>query len=202
MAAAQAAENHVDEWGLTWYFLWGICKSIPTWTHSQSSQVEAEAPTLNTSPNEHLSNDHEEHPNQPENSHKLCDETGHPVVNFMESQQKPRQQHCTVEQILASEEINKSKRAGLWVWDLSRKVNHLSMVIWDRKIIAEFTRSISSTRIDKPVLMMNVKVSKNKNSRWVDQENLIYVRWNRIKNRAQRRKRWSIVEKEVRHWVK
>ena len=24
MAAARAAENHVDEWGLTWYFLWGI----------------------------------------------------------------------------------------------------------------------------------------------------------------------------------
>ena len=31
--------------------------------------------------------------------------------------------------------------------------------------------------------MMEVKVSKDKNiSRWVDQENLIYVRWNRIKN--------------------
>ena len=27
------------------------------------------------------------------------------------------------------------------------------------------------------------------------------VRWNRIKNRAQRR-RWSIEEKEVKHWVK
>ena len=24
MAAAQAAENHEDKWGLTWYFLWGI----------------------------------------------------------------------------------------------------------------------------------------------------------------------------------
>ena len=124
MAAAQAAENHGDEWGLTWYFLWGICKSIPTWTHSQNSQVEAEAPTLNTSPNEHLSNDHEDHPNQPENSHKLCDETGHPVVNFMESQRKPRQQHCTVEQILASEEINLKEQdyqSGIWVgkWTIS-----------------------------------------------------------------------------------
>ena len=26
-------------------------------------------------------NDHEDHPNQQENNHKLCDETGHPVVN-------------------------------------------------------------------------------------------------------------------------
>ena len=110
-----------------------------------------------------------------------------------------------VEQILASEERKKSKRAGLWesVWDPSRKVNHLSKVIWDTKIITEFTRSISSTRIGKPVLMMDVKVSKDKNiSRWVDRENLIYVRWNRIKNCAQRRRRWSIEEKEVRHWVK
>ena len=42
---------------------------------------------------EHLSNDHEDHPNQHENSHKLCDEMGHPVVNMMESQWKLRQQH-------------------------------------------------------------------------------------------------------------
>ena len=30
---------------------------------------------------EHLSNDHEDHPNKHENSHKLCDEMGHPIVN-------------------------------------------------------------------------------------------------------------------------
>ena len=40
-----------------------------------------------------LSNDHEEHPNQHKNSHKLFDEMGDPVVNLMESQQKLRQQH-------------------------------------------------------------------------------------------------------------
>ena len=33
---------------------------------------------------EHLSNDHEDHPNQHKNSHNLCDEMGHPVVNLME----------------------------------------------------------------------------------------------------------------------
>ena len=37
---------------------------------------------------EYLSNDHEDHPNQHENSHELC---GHPVANFTESQQKLRQ---------------------------------------------------------------------------------------------------------------
>ena len=55
---------------------------------------------------EHLSNDHEDHPNQHENNHKLCDETGHPIVNLkidgmaierqwklMKSQWKLRQQH-------------------------------------------------------------------------------------------------------------
>ena len=42
---------------------------------------------------EHLSDDHEDHPNQHENSHKQCDETRHPVVNIMERQWKLRQQH-------------------------------------------------------------------------------------------------------------
>ena len=42
---------------------------------------------------EHLSNDHRDHPNQHENSHKLCNETEHPVVNMMESQRKLRKQH-------------------------------------------------------------------------------------------------------------
>ena len=42
---------------------------------------------------EHLSNDHEDHRNQHENSYKLCDETGHPVVNLMEIQWELREQH-------------------------------------------------------------------------------------------------------------
>ena len=40
---------------------------------------------------EDLSNDHKDHPNQQENSHKLCAEMGHPIVNLMESQWKLRQ---------------------------------------------------------------------------------------------------------------
>ena len=42
---------------------------------------------------EHLTNDHKDHPNQHENSHKQCDETGQLIVNMMESQWKLRQQH-------------------------------------------------------------------------------------------------------------
>ena len=30
VAAAEAAENHHDEWELTWYLRWGISTSIPT----------------------------------------------------------------------------------------------------------------------------------------------------------------------------
>ena len=40
---------------------------------------------------EHLSNDHKDRSNQHENSHKLCDETGHPVTSLTKSQWKLRQ---------------------------------------------------------------------------------------------------------------
>ena len=40
-----------------------------------------------------LSNGHEDRSNQHEISHKLCDETGNPVVNLMESQWKMSQQY-------------------------------------------------------------------------------------------------------------
>ena len=35
---------------------------------------------------EHLSNDHENCPDQHKNNHKLCDETGHPILSLTESQ--------------------------------------------------------------------------------------------------------------------
>ena len=41
---------------------------------------------------EHLLNDHEDHPNQHENNHKLYNETGHSIANLIESQWKLRQQ--------------------------------------------------------------------------------------------------------------
>ena len=45
----------------------------------------------------------------------------------------PNEGKTIVEQILASEERNKSKTARLWepVWDGSRKINHLRKVVWD-----------------------------------------------------------------------
>ena len=41
---------------------------------------------------DHLSNDHEDHPNLDKNSYKLRNEMGHPIVNLMESQWKLGQQ--------------------------------------------------------------------------------------------------------------
>ena len=97
---------------------------------------------------EHLSIDHEDHPNQNENSHKLCDETGHPVVNLVESQWKLRQQHDQIfpmegkplEQILVLEGIDKSKRAGLLESQSGIKLGKL--IIRVRSF--EITRSTSS----------------------------------------------------------
>ena len=69
-------------------------------------------------PMEHLSNDHEDYPNQHKNNHKLCNEAVHLVLSLTEGQWKLRQQHDfpnggkdILEQILATR--NKSKRAGL-----------------------------------------------------------------------------------------
>ena len=42
---------------------------------------------------EHLSNDHEDHPNQHENSHKPHSESGNIVLSLLESRWKLRQQH-------------------------------------------------------------------------------------------------------------
>ena len=89
---------------------------------------------------EHLSNDHEDHPNQHKNSNKLCDETGHPVLSLSESQRKLRQQcdqnfpmeesHCRRNtRIRRKKEIQKSRTVRVTVRDPSRKVNYLSKVV-------------------------------------------------------------------------
>ena len=57
--------------------------------NSSSRSIELKRyPTM-----DYLSNDHKDHPYQHKKIHELCDETGYPIVNFMESQWKLRQQH-------------------------------------------------------------------------------------------------------------
>ena len=59
-----------------------------------------------------------------------------------------RESHCKTNTcVRKKKQIQKSKTVGVAVRDSSRTVNHLSKMIWDRKIITEFSRSISSTRI-------------------------------------------------------
>ena len=74
-----------------------------------------------------LPNDHEDLLNQHKNSHKPHGETGNPVSSLLKSQWKlgqkvngnrlysefPNEGKAIVEQILASEERNESKKAGL-----------------------------------------------------------------------------------------
>ena len=48
MAAAWTDENHGDEFDVVPLW-WGICTSIPTWTHSQNSLTAAEALSLEIS---------------------------------------------------------------------------------------------------------------------------------------------------------
>ena len=81
-----------------------------------------------------------------------------------------RESHCiTNTSIRRKTQVQKSRTMRITVWNLHRKVNHLSKVIWDRKVITEFTRLISSTRIGKPILMTDTKVSKDQSiSKWVD----------------------------------
>ena len=71
---------------------------------------------------------------------------GKPLLNKHQHQKKKKKR-------------KNSRTVRITVRDTSRKVNHLSMVIWDRKIITEFTSSISSTRIGKPVCMMDIIMS-------------------------------------------
>ena len=94
MAVAQAAENHGDERGLTWYismrdiYINSNLNPLKKFPSSTRSTYFKDILPWNIS-----HNDHEHRPNQHENSDKLCDEAGHPVVNLMENQWKLRQEH-------------------------------------------------------------------------------------------------------------
>ena len=81
-----------------------------------------------------LPNDHEDHPNQHENSHKLCDGMGQLVLRLLESQWKLRQQygqnsqwkesHCRANTSVGrKKEIWKSRTVRITVRDPIMKVN-------------------------------------------------------------------------------
>ena len=80
---------------------------------------------------------------------------------------------ATEEQILELQDRNKSYNLYHDSHNQVSELHLMSKVFW--KIIIEFTRSISSTRMGQPVLLMDVQISKNKYiSRGVDWENCLY----------------------------
>ena len=123
MAAAQAAKNHGDEWCLTWYFWWGICKSIPPWTHSQNSLEAAESLSLKISSHgtslkwsrRPAQSAREKSWNMRWNRASCFEFIGKSTETETTAWSEfPYGGKAIVEQILASEERNKSKRAGPW----------------------------------------------------------------------------------------
>ena len=86
--------------------------------------------------------------------HKLCIEKRHPLPsgawrkisgNKDNSRVRISQMRETV--CRANTSVNRKKYFRVTVRNPSRKINHLSKVVWDWKIITEFARSISSTKI-------------------------------------------------------
>ena len=80
MAAAQEAESHGNEWGLTCNLQWGIYTSFQTKTHTPNSlAAAAEAPSLKIFFHGTSLKWSQRLPNQHENSQKLYNETGNPI---------------------------------------------------------------------------------------------------------------------------
>ena len=137
MAAAQAPANHGDQWGLTWYFVGGIYRSIPTWIHSKSSPA-TEPPSLKILSNGTLQINMKNIPirtriviNYAMKRASYCVFDG----KLMETDtatwsEFPNGAKAIVEQILVSEERKKSKRAGLWEPQSGIRVGKLT--IWVR----------------------------------------------------------------------
>ena len=159
MAATQAAKNHGDAWGLTWFLRWGIYVYInsnlnPLTKFTSSSRGTEFKDILPY----HLSTITKTIPMSTTIviSHAMKRGILSWVYwkvngnwdNNMIRISKWRESHCrTNASVRRKKQIQKSKTVTVTVRDPSRKVKYLSKVVWDRKIIKEFTRSISSTRI-------------------------------------------------------
>ena len=158
MVAPQAAENHGNEWSLTWYLRWDMYTSIPTWTNSQfirsnRSTEFKDIPPWNISQmiTKTLSISmrivviyamKRDIPFQV--WQKVNGNWGNNMIRISQLKESNSRTNIAPED---RNKIQKSCIVRVTVRDPSRKVNHLSKVIWDGKFITEFTRSISSTRI-------------------------------------------------------
>ena len=109
----------------------------------------------------------------------------------IESHWKPLENHwkAIAEEILASQERKKSKRAGLWESQSGIQLGKLTIRVRSSEI-QKLSQSLPGLPVPPERVsqsLMDVEVSKDKHiSRWVDWVNLIYVRWSSIKNHAWR----------------
>ena len=98
VAAAQAADKQLKtmEISKVWpdtYNEGYIYTSISTWNHSQKSLAAAVTLSVKVSSKGTSLKWPQRLPQSVQYSHKLCDETGHPILSLLESQWKLRQQH-------------------------------------------------------------------------------------------------------------
>ena len=105
MTAGQAVESLRDEWGLTWYFLWGIHKS----THSQKFISSSRSTKFNNILPWNIS----------QMTIKTVPISTRIIISYAVKRGIPfwicwKVSNEEIETTAASEEINKSKRAGLW----------------------------------------------------------------------------------------
>ena len=148
MAAAKTAENHGDEWGFTLYLWWLIYSNLKPLTKFISSRKSTEFKdilawyisqmTMKTIP--------------------ISTRIAIRHVSFqsigtsMETEtttwsEFPNGGKAIVEQILASEERSKSKRAELWEWQSEIQVAKLTIWVRAHQEYGRVHQSISSTRI-------------------------------------------------------
>ena len=89
MAAVQGDENHGDNLGLLFtmrdIYINSNLNPLTKFTTSSRNTEFKDILPWNIS--------HKGHPNQHKNSHKLCNETGHPVLSLLESRWKLTEQH-------------------------------------------------------------------------------------------------------------
>ena len=117
-------------------------------------------------------NDLKDHPYQHENNQKLCGakEYHHLCLrkdnrnwdsNMIRIYQWER--YCrTTARVSKNQPIQKCRTVRLTLTYPSRKVSHLSKIVWEREITAEFKRLISFTTISYPVFIMDIQISKDK----------------------------------------
>ena len=161
MVAAQAAENHRDEWGLTWYLRWGIYKSnnfnLNLITKFMSnSRTSGFKDILPGSISQMIMK------SVPISMRiaKLYNEMRHLVLSLLQSQWKLRQQirvsqwresHCRTNTIVKTKkEIQERRTVTFKVRDPSRKVNHLSKVIWNYNRVQQICQ-FHQNRLANPI---------------------------------------------------